>query len=325
MKKRLAIILVMALCMSLMAVPVMAATPQVTVILDGKQLTFTDVAPVVEEGRTLVPLRAIFEAMGAKVDWNQDAKTATAVKGDTTVVLKLDDVSPTINGEVKKIDVPAKVVNNRTLAPLRFVGEAFGGTVEWDQATYTVKIAMAAVTPAPGPAPAPEPAAPATAADLAKAVVGSFAPVNANISLTGTVAGIVKVGAEATATIGKDGVASAKIKGDAGPLGKSEVTAALCPYSEVVFGPEAEALKVVSAAALKDNVITVSGNLPASFVEFLNNVNKAVTWSEVTGDAEITVDKNHVAKIVVKNGKAKAKTPIGDKEAVFEATFTYTY
>lgn len=110
-----------------------------TINLDGKQLTF-DVAPIIEDGRTLVPLRNIFEAMGALVTWDQGTQTATAVKGNNTVVIKIGNTSPTINGQLVQLDVPAKIVNGRTLAPLRFVGEAFGGTVGWDQGSQTITI-----------------------------------------------------------------------------------------------------------------------------------------------------------------------------------------
>jgi len=110
-----------------------------TVYLDGKQLTF-EVQPVIEDSRTLVPLRAIFEAMGAKVEWNQDTQTAKAVKGSATVVLPIGSTSPTVNGQIQQLDVPAKIINGRTLAPLRFVGEAFGGNVRWEAATETIFI-----------------------------------------------------------------------------------------------------------------------------------------------------------------------------------------
>jgi competence protein ComEC len=110
-----------------------------TVYLDGKQLTF-EVQPVIEDSRTLVPLRAIFEAMGATVSWNSNAQTATAQKGTTSVILPIGSLNPTINGQTRQLDVPGKIVNGRTLAPLRFVGEAFGGNVRWEAATETIYI-----------------------------------------------------------------------------------------------------------------------------------------------------------------------------------------
>ncbi|MFA7078614.1 MAG: stalk domain-containing protein, partial [Syntrophomonas sp.] len=115
------------------AVPVQSQTPTVT--LDGTNMTF-DVPPIIENGRILVPMAAIFRSMGATVDWNQAAQTVTAVRGDTRVILPINSTAPTVNGAVWKLDVPARIVGNRTLAPLRFVGEALGGTVVWDAANF---------------------------------------------------------------------------------------------------------------------------------------------------------------------------------------------
>ena len=110
-----------------------------TVILDDKQLSF-DVDPVVENGTTLVPLRAILEAMGATVTWDQNTQSAIATKDNNTVFLQLGSTSPTINGQVKIIDVPAKAISGTILAPLRFVGEAFGGNVQWNEDTQLITI-----------------------------------------------------------------------------------------------------------------------------------------------------------------------------------------
>jgi len=109
------------------------------VVLDGKKLTF-DVPPQMMNGRTLVPLRAIFEEMGAAIEWDGALQTVTAKKGDTVVTLTIGDTSPTINGKVVPIDQPGIIIDSRTLAPLRFVAEAFGGTVEWSIPDNTAKI-----------------------------------------------------------------------------------------------------------------------------------------------------------------------------------------
>ncbi|QGU00481.1 N-acetylmuramoyl-L-alanine amidase [Candidatus Syntrophocurvum alkaliphilum] len=110
-----------------------------TVLINGEIKTF-EVDPIIENGRTLVPLRAIFEAMGAVVEWDNDTRTVTAVKNNTVVVLPIGSTEPTVNDEKWELDVPAKIVQDRTLAPLRFVGEAFGGEVDWDNDTRTVTI-----------------------------------------------------------------------------------------------------------------------------------------------------------------------------------------
>jgi len=114
-------------------------TDEIWVILDGKRLFF-DVPPMIISDRTVVPLRVIFEALDAKVDWDNDSKTVTAKKDDTVVTLKIGDTSPLINGEAVTIDQPGVIVDGRTLVPLRFVAESFGVAVDWDGATRTVTI-----------------------------------------------------------------------------------------------------------------------------------------------------------------------------------------
>ncbi|HRW12881.1 MAG TPA: copper amine oxidase N-terminal domain-containing protein [Syntrophomonas sp.] len=186
MKKKFAVLLCLAMFMTIFAAPALAADPTVSVVIDGQAVTFADQAPIIDNSRTLVPLRAIFEAMGATVSWDDATKTATGVKGDITVVVAIGSVSPTINGVVKTIDVPAKIVNSRTLAPLRFVCEAFGGTVSWDGATYTASVVSAggaAPAPAPEPAPAPAPAA-ATALSSASGTISKSAPADVPITIT---------------------------------------------------------------------------------------------------------------------------------------------
>jgi len=114
--------------------------PLISVLLDGAPLAF-DVPPQMINGRTMVPLRAIFEALGAEIKWVAGTQTVTATKDDTVIVLTIGSTSPTVNGKVVTIDQPGVVVDGRTLVPLRFVVEALGVKVDWDGATSTVKIA----------------------------------------------------------------------------------------------------------------------------------------------------------------------------------------
>jgi hypothetical protein len=115
------------------------ATNGIKVKLNGNYLTF-DQAPIAESGRTLVPLRAIFEAFGATVNWDQATQSVTAVKGDITIKLTLGSKTAYKNDTPITLDVPAKALNGRTLVPVRFISESFGATVEWDQANQTVII-----------------------------------------------------------------------------------------------------------------------------------------------------------------------------------------
>ncbi|HBQ27029.1 MAG TPA: hypothetical protein DD791_11595, partial [Syntrophomonas sp.] len=74
------------------------------------------------------------------VNWDNKTRTVTSVKGNTTVVLSIGSTRPMVNGQVWPLEVPAKIKNDRTLAPLRFVGEAFGGKVDWNDSTRIITI-----------------------------------------------------------------------------------------------------------------------------------------------------------------------------------------
>lgn len=80
----------------------------------------------------MVPLRGIFESLGAKVEWNQQKQTVKATLNNTVIELKINSTNAIVNGKTVKIDVAAKIVNNRTLVPLRFISESLGATVKYD-------------------------------------------------------------------------------------------------------------------------------------------------------------------------------------------------
>jgi len=111
----------------------------IDVLLDGDRLEFEVPAQIIN-GRAVVPLRAIFEALGADIEWNEAAKTVTATKGDAVVVLTIGSVSPIVNGRVVTIDQPGIVISGRTMVPLRFVAEALSVSVNWDGTLRTVTI-----------------------------------------------------------------------------------------------------------------------------------------------------------------------------------------
>lgn len=120
------------------AIPVMAEN-DIQVKLDGKTLSF-DVPPQIINDRTMVPLRAIFEALGATVDWNQETKTVTSTKGDTTIKLTIDSNTMYVNDNTVTLDSPACVVDDRTLVPVRAISEAYDTVVNWYGDTRTVVI-----------------------------------------------------------------------------------------------------------------------------------------------------------------------------------------
>lgn len=100
-----------------------------------------DVPPVIEDGRTLVPVRAISEGgMGADVKWNGKLKLVTVLKDEMEILLTIGEKEVLVNGETKKLDVPAKLINDRTMVPVRFIGETFDYDVEWDNENRRVVI-----------------------------------------------------------------------------------------------------------------------------------------------------------------------------------------
>lgn len=116
-----------------------SSNPPISVLLDYAPVTF-DQEPIIVNDRTLVPVRAIFEAMGAAVAWNANTRTVTSILGDTTVIMVIDNTVMTVNDVPKSLDVPAKIYGDRTLVPVRAVSESFGADVKWIPETRTVQI-----------------------------------------------------------------------------------------------------------------------------------------------------------------------------------------
>lgn len=119
-----------------------AAPSAISVQLDGENVAFTDAAPQVVNQRTFLPFRAVFEAMGANVEYEADTQTVVATRGDKTMrmVLGAKEATVTENGVTTTIpmDVAAFAQDNRTYVPVRFAAQAFGCNVGWDQAKQTV-------------------------------------------------------------------------------------------------------------------------------------------------------------------------------------------
>jgi len=125
----------------LAAMPVAAsAANDITVYVDDQKLVF-DQPPVVQNGRTLVPMRAIFEALGAEIEWIGAEKRVNAFWGVNSLDLWIGSCEIQMgDGTLVTIDVPAQIVNGRTLVPLRAVSQCMGAEVKWDGLTKTVSI-----------------------------------------------------------------------------------------------------------------------------------------------------------------------------------------
>ncbi|TCP57799.1 copper amine oxidase-like protein [Tumebacillus sp. BK434] len=106
---------------------------QPDVYVDGVKLPF-DVQAVNDHGRVLVPLRMIFESIGAEVTWEAKTSTVVGKRDGVTMRLPIGKKTATVGGKTVTLDVPAKLINGRTMVPVRFINESFGNLVKWDPA-----------------------------------------------------------------------------------------------------------------------------------------------------------------------------------------------
>lgn len=138
-----------ALCLS-----VSTFAQGVTVSLDGNTVNFPNQQPVVVEGRTLIPLRGVFDNMGYTISWNGNTKTVTLSKGSDTIVINIGESCYYLNGNRNAIDVPAQIINGSTMLPLRAIADATGVNVTWDNNTKVAAIVTGGAQQSSGTAPA---------------------------------------------------------------------------------------------------------------------------------------------------------------------------
>ena len=99
-----------------------------------------DVAPVIRNGRTMLPARFVAEALGGTVGWDEAEQKVTIVKDATTLEIFIGEPFAVVNGEPVQLDSPAFIENSRTYLPIRFIAENLGATVAWDAVAQTVTI-----------------------------------------------------------------------------------------------------------------------------------------------------------------------------------------
>jgi hypothetical protein len=153
MKKLLAV-LVLVLIFATLIVPTLAeeldvsssvasdaltVSQDIVVKINGVPVVF-DVKPVIIQDRTMVPLRAIFEALGAIVTWDADTNTIYGSKDGSIIILQVANTKAFINSKELEMDVAPQIIDSRTLVPTRFVAEALSADVKWDSETSTVII-----------------------------------------------------------------------------------------------------------------------------------------------------------------------------------------
>ena len=180
MKKLLSIVLIIQFLFASILM-VQANTSLVQMTMDGKALSFnivqlklnnkiikSDVPPVIYNDRTLVPLRAIMENIDAEIEWDSAKYEVNLKTKDKTIVLKINSPEATVNGIKKSLpdNVPPKLINDRTMVPIRFIAEEIGLQVEWDDVNRTVLLTQ----PEPEPQPQPQPEIPVAAEYSVKAI-----------------------------------------------------------------------------------------------------------------------------------------------------------
>lgn len=132
-------ILIMVIVSILMSTGALASNQDITIMLDGSPLK-TNCPPQIVNDSTLVPARAIFEAMGANVEWIDSTRTVIGTRGSDVIELQIGSTIAKINGQTFTLKSPAIIIGSSTMAPVRFIAESLGATVGWDGDTRTVII-----------------------------------------------------------------------------------------------------------------------------------------------------------------------------------------
>lgn len=114
--------------------------PNVVEIVYNNEKVAFDVAPFIDNGTTFVPVRFVVEAMGLTPIWDGDERTVTIWNGSTRVVIYVDTTTVSLNGTTRELLAPSRIVEGRTMVPIRFISESLGRRVVWDGLTKTVTI-----------------------------------------------------------------------------------------------------------------------------------------------------------------------------------------
>jgi hypothetical protein len=112
----------------------------ITVKVDGKTIKFPHEKPHAVNGRTLVPLRGVFEAIGAYVEWDPQQRMVTCRKQNEEVQLRIGYKMAHKNGAEVIIDTPPRIMRGTTMVPLRFIAESMGASVTFDPGNNIVEI-----------------------------------------------------------------------------------------------------------------------------------------------------------------------------------------
>lgn len=136
MKKIIAFLLAAVICLSVCT----AFAGDITITINGEVLAVPQKPYLTDSGRTMVPMRAIFEKLGATVVWDPDTESIFAGSGDTIITLQIDNDLAYVNNQRVTLDAPARLDGEYTMVPARFVAQSLGYKVDWVPETETVVI-----------------------------------------------------------------------------------------------------------------------------------------------------------------------------------------
>jgi len=148
MKKVISILFALIMVFALTS-NIALASNTITVTVNGQAVVFADQGPVMVDGRTLVPVAGVFQALGFTTQWHPDTRQVTVNRGTDVIVLTIGSRTFTTNSVSHTLDVPAQIIGSRTMLPIAIVLRSVGYEVNWDDATRTVSITSEAqpITP----------------------------------------------------------------------------------------------------------------------------------------------------------------------------------
>ena len=281
----------------------------INVSVNGAAVGFRGQGPVQEAGTVLVPLRGVFEQLGAQVFYDSGQKAILATKGATTVNLRLGEARALVNGTERTLSVAAQATGGTTLVPLRFVSEALGAQVKWEAATRTVRITTDAV------------------------VADQLPPPSGTGSVTGTITGIYPETSSITVRVAGGQNTRVPLAGDAvvlirpaqGPATEAnlaalrvgdQITVRRDPSGrgtvlETSFGERRGEVKSIAQLSSGNFAITLSDG---SLVEVVPNApvtmaNRAVTLADVRPGEQVAIRINPQTKLGIGVAVVTADNP----------------
>ena len=108
--------------------------------MNGDDIIALDTPAYIKSGRTYLPVRALGESLGAVVSWDEDTRTVTLTRGEDRVEMKIGDYNIKVNGSYTTMEVVPEITGGRTMLPARYVAEAFGALISWDERNQEVVI-----------------------------------------------------------------------------------------------------------------------------------------------------------------------------------------